>query len=167
MRNKILISLLVAAGCLSTSFADTAIEEKAEELARLAADPSVSMDDLSAAVYDAARSHREGADLFLKIVLDARSLTTSAVELSKVVHAVLVAVPEVGQNFARALQAQMNNEVVPTVVTGAAGELTTRVVNVVFSNTGVRNQLINQTAAEPALTPAPVLPTPGGTSVSY
>lgn len=161
------MSLLVAVGCLSTSFADSAIDEKAEEISKLAADPAVSMNELSSAVYEAAKTHQEGADLFLKIVLDARSATTSSVELSKAVSAVLAAVPEVAQNFAMALQAQMNNNVVPTAMTGSSSDLTTRVVNVVFSNAGVVNQVVNQMPAEPTITPAPVLPTPGDTSSSF
>lgn len=167
MNKTVLMSLLVAAGCLSTSFADTAVKEKAEEISKLASDPSVSMSDLSKAVYEAAKANPEGSDLYLKIVFDARSATSSSVELNTAVQAVLAAVPEVAQNFAKAVQAQMNKEVLPVSMTGSSSDLTTRVVNVVFSNAGVLSQVVTQQPNEPAITPTPVLPVPDDTSASF
>lgn len=166
MNKKVLMSLLAAAGCLSTALADPAVDEEEQELSKLAKDSSVSMNELSAAVYEAAKAHPEGADRFLKVVFDARSTTTSAAELGKALMAVLTAVPEVSQNFARVLQAQLNGEVVPVAVTGSS-DLTTRVVNVVYSNAGVVSQVVSQHASEPAVQPAPVLPVPGDTSASF
>ncbi len=149
MRKNIILALAVA-GLLSAPL--SAAEESAhmQEVTRMAADPSVSIEQLCRAVYEAAQADPESADQLLATVFDARANTMSSKELYMVLQTVMAAVPEIAQNFQREVQNYLNRGVHSEYGATDLSSVTARVVQVVFQTSSFQQTV---PAARPDETP--------------
>lgn len=157
MRKNIILALAVA-GLLSAPL--SAAEESAhmQEVTRMAADPSVSIEQLCRAVYEAAQADPESADKLLATVFDARANTMSSNELYMVLQTVMAAVPEIAQNFQREVQNYLNRGVHSEYGAADLSSVTARVVQVVFQTSSFQQTV---PAARPDETPGAHTPSSG------
>lgn len=131
MKTKLMIAFLMA-GCLAAPL--SADNASVEEVARLAADSSKTIDQVCQAVYEAAQADPQSADKLLSAVIEAREGTISDDELYKVLQAVMAAVPEVAENFQREVRRYLGRGSQEGYAQTSFSALTARVVEIVFQN---------------------------------
>lgn len=155
MRKNIILALAMA-GLLSAPLSAAEESTHVQEVARLASDASVSVDQLCRAVYEAAQAEPQSADRILSTVFAARADAMSADELYKVLQTIMAAVPEVAQNFQREVQNYLNRGVHSEYGNTDLSSVTARIVQVVFqTNSFVQTVPVSRPDAAPgAHTPA-------------
>ncbi len=131
MKTKLMIAFLMA-GCLAAPL--SADNASVEEVARLAADPAMTIDQVCQAVYEAAQADPQSADRLLAVVIEAREGTLSDDELYKVLQAVMAAVPEVAENFQKEVRQYLTRGSHESFTHPDLSSLTARIVEIVFSS---------------------------------